>query len=319
MKNTVFVLSLALLICAAALLSCAVPISAQEPLRAAMLPIKTGSNINHWWSGDFDPGACMTELLNVKLANSKRFTLIDKENLAAIMEEHNLAIAGEVTAETASKIGELTGAKYFISGTVIEFSEVNTGGGSKVALGFGIGASGSSKGNKKVRVKTVVKITDTDSRVIVASAESMKEIPVASGGGSFYIAGTGGGSEGGETSASGLGKGMEEVAVDLVAKLESANVKEIKRVVVTGYIMDVDGDQIYIGLDKPEFKDVVKKGYSFKVTREKSIKDPKSLTMRTINRPVGDLQVMSVDGDVVICKASSTSEPVQKNDKVVTK
>jgi len=298
MKNTVFVLSLALLICAAALLSCAVPISAQEPLRAAMLPIKTGSNINHWWSGDFDPGACMTELLNVKLANSKRFTLIDKENLAAIMEEHNLAIAGEVTAETASKIGELTGAKYFISGTVIEFSEVNTGGGSNFSL---------------------VRITDTDSRVIVASAESMKEIPVASGGGSFYIAGTGGGSEGGETSASGLGKGMEEVAVDLVAKLESANVKEIKRVVVTGYIMDVDGDQIYIGLDKPEFKDVVKKGYSFKVTREKSIKDPKSLTMRTINRPVGDLQVMSVDGDVVICKASSTSEPVQKNDKVVTK
>jgi curli biogenesis system outer membrane secretion channel CsgG len=319
MKNRIFILSMASLLCIAALLVCLGPAAAEDTRRAAMLPIKTGSAVHQWWSGDFEPGTCMTELLNGKLANSKRFNMYDRENLDKIMQEHNLSIAGEVSPETAIKVGELTGVKYLVSGTVIEFSEVNTGGSSGFSVGFGIGVSSSSKGNKVVRVKTVIKLTDTETGLIAASAESTKEIKVASGGGSLYIGGIGGGGEGGETAASGLGKGMEEVATELATKLESVNIKEEKRVQVSGYVMDIDGDQIYIGLDKPEFKDVVKKGYRFQVTREKTIKDPRSLTTKTINRPVGDIQVMSVDGDVIIGKASATSEPVQKNDRVVTK
>jgi curli biogenesis system outer membrane secretion channel CsgG len=319
MKNRCFILSMAFLLCAAALLVCLGPASAEDTKRAAMLPLKTGSTVHHWWTGDFEPGTCMTELLGSKLANSKRFNMYDRENLDKIMQEHNLSIAGEVSPETAMKVGELTGVKYLVTGTVIEFSEVNSGGGSGFSVGFGIGVSSSSKGNKVVRVKTVVKLTDTETGLIAATAESTKEIKVASGGGSFYIGGTGGGSEGGETSASGLGKGMEEVAVDLATKLDNANIKEEKRVLVSGYVMDIDGDQIYIGLDRPEFKDVVRKGYRFQVTREKTIKDPRSLTTKTINRPVGDIQVISVDGDVIIGKASATSESMQKNDRVVTK
>jgi len=320
MKTHAFLFAVALLIAMAALFAWQAPVCSAERLKAATLPIKTGANVHHWWSGEFDPGKCMTEMVNGRLINSSRFAMYDRENLDKIMQEHNLSIAGEVSPETAIKIGELTGCRYLISGTVLDFIETSSGGGSNFSLGFGIGASGSAKGNKKVKVKTGIKITDTvTSRQLSGSyVEVGKEIPVASGGGSFYIAGTGGGSEGVETSASGLSKGLEEVANELVAKLEQIQIKEATVRKIEGYVMDIDGNQIYINLDNSGDMNKVAKGRRFKVTRSKSIKDPRSLQIKTINRPIGDIEVMSVDSGVITCKASSTSEPVEKNDRVVT-
>lgn len=292
----------------------------EQKVRVAFLPIKTGAGISHWWTGDFDPGLAMTGLLENKLIDSARFEVIDRQNLDKIMQEHNLSIAGELNADTAARIGEITGARYLLTGEVIEFAEIDSGGSSGFSIGFGIGASGSSKGNKKVRVKVVCRLTDTDSSVMTGKAESMKEIPVKSGGGSFYIAGTGGGSENGETTASGLGKGLEEVASELATKLDTTKINPgVVRKGIPGYVMDIDGEQIYLNLDNSGDISKIIKGMKFTVTRLKVIKDPRTGESKNLNKPIGELVVESVDSGVIIAKPSNTSESLQKNDRVVSK
>jgi len=298
--------------------------SAQEEqkVRVAFLPIKTASGISHWWSGNFDPGVAMTGLLENKLIDSRRFEVIDRQNLDKIMQEHNLTIAGEVSSDTVARIGEITGAKYLLTGEVIEFSEVDSGGSSGFSVGFGIGVSSSSQGNKKVRVKVVCRLTDTDTSVMTGKAESMKEIPVKSGGGSFYIAGTGGSSSGGETTASGLGKGLEEVASELATKLDSTKITpSVVRKGFTGYIMDIDGDQIMLKLDNAGEIDKIINGTKFTVSRSKSIKDPKTMEIQTIKKPIGELVVTSVDKDtkIIFAKPSNTTDTLQKLDPVTSK
>jgi len=292
----------------------------EEKVRVAFLPIKNGAGIHHWWTGDFDPGIAMTGLLENKLIDSRRFEVIDRQNLSKIMQEHNLSIAGELNADTAARIGEITGARYLLTGEVIEFAEINTGGSSGFSVGWGIGVSGSSQGKKKVRVKVVCRLTDTDTSVMTGKAESMKEITVESGGGSFYIAGTGGSSQGGETTASGLGKGLEEVATELATKLDTTKINPgVVRKGIPGYVMDVDGEQIYLNLDNSADISKVIKGMKFTVTRLKVIKDPRTGESKNLNKPIGELVVESIDSGVIIARPSNASESLQKNDRVVSK
>ncbi|MDQ7825575.1 MAG: CsgG/HfaB family protein [Candidatus Eremiobacteraeota bacterium] len=289
----------------------------QDPKRLAVFPFKTGSTIGHWWGGGFDPGPSMAEILTTRLIKSDKYVVLERENLDKIMQEHNLGIAGEVTAETAAEVGRLLGAQYMIFGTVTEFSCVDSGGGGGWSIGFGIGASGSNKGNKKVRVSVNARAVDVNTGMACAPFEVRKEIPVKSGGGSFYIGGTGGGSEGGETIESGLGNGLYEVADELIKQFESAKFKELAaKPKLEGYVINTDGTKVYISLGR---KDGIVKGMKFEVTRPKSFKDPRTGETKTMNSSITTIEAKNVDDSMTECESSGTGDPIQANDRIIQK
>jgi len=90
--------------------------------RIAVLPFKNSSTFSAQYS------SLLTDLvLNECIkANLKYASFIDRENLALILEEHKLAMAGVVDPEKAAEIGKLEGIHYFITGTLSQISQQNT-------------------------------------------------------------------------------------------------------------------------------------------------------------------------------------------------
>lgn len=53
------------------------------------------------------------------LLDSDRFSIIEREQMQAIMSEHHLNLTGMVDSMTAVQIGRLTGVKYIVYGSVV--------------------------------------------------------------------------------------------------------------------------------------------------------------------------------------------------------
>jgi tetratricopeptide (TPR) repeat protein len=90
--------------------------------RVAVLPFKNSTSLKADYSN------LLTDLfLNECIkANLKYTSFIDRENLALILEEHKLAMAGVVDPEKATEIGKLEGIHYLITGTISQISQQNT-------------------------------------------------------------------------------------------------------------------------------------------------------------------------------------------------
>jgi curli biogenesis system outer membrane secretion channel CsgG len=139
----------------------------------AVLNFEFGS-IQHWWSGNQDIGAGISDMLVDELVNDGSFRLIERKQLEAIMAEQNLAQSerADPSAKTLVQIGKLLGARYIVTGSVTKFGTENSnksvsggGWGSK----FGVGSVGTAKGKANVAIAT--RIIDTTTGEIMASAK----------------------------------------------------------------------------------------------------------------------------------------------------
>jgi len=65
----------------------------------------------------------MDRHLMASIASSRKFTVVGRADLKTLLEEQDLGQSGNVKAETAAQVGELTGAKYKLVTTVDHFQE----------------------------------------------------------------------------------------------------------------------------------------------------------------------------------------------------
>jgi curli biogenesis system outer membrane secretion channel CsgG len=82
-----------------------------------------------WWRSGV--GQELSGMLASELAAIDAFTIVERNNLEAVMQEQDLGASGRVRPDTAAQIGQLTGAEYIVLGTVTDYSEntSRTGGG----------------------------------------------------------------------------------------------------------------------------------------------------------------------------------------------
>ena len=193
-------------------------------------------------SGWHNIGTGVAEMLVTALSETKKYTLIERSKLDAVMDEQKLGASGAVTAQTAAKIGRLLGAQYIITGAVTEFgikdSKIGVGGLEKV-LPFGGGAKVSKT---KARAVIDVRAIDTTSAQIVAAAKGEGSKTSAEFSGNLSIAPSFDfGKDGFDETI--LGKAAREavdtVAAELSKKFDEGGGGAIK-------IIKVTGNQIYI-------------------------------------------------------------------------
>ncbi len=67
-----------------------------------------------------DQGSKVTDLLFAKLSVDPALTLVDREDIRKVLAEHELNLTGLVNSEQAIKVGQLTGAKLLITGSVLQ-------------------------------------------------------------------------------------------------------------------------------------------------------------------------------------------------------
>ena len=166
----------------------------------ALLDFDFGT-VQQWWSGNWDIGKGIADLLVDELVNDGTYRVIERKRLDAILAEQNFSNSerADPSAATIAKIGKVLGVKYLIVGSITKFGleqkKQGIGGGGFGHVGFGIGAIGREKG--KANVAITARMVDVSTAEIMASAKgegisSRSGLLLGGGGGGGGGAGLGG-------------------------------------------------------------------------------------------------------------------------------
>jgi curli biogenesis system outer membrane secretion channel CsgG len=184
------------------------------------------------WRGQVDLGDGMADQLADALMQSGQFTVLERQQLGAVVAEQDLANSGRAQKSQSAQTGKLVNAQILIKGTVTEF-EANSSGSAN-----GVGFGGFSIGNKRseAHMAVILRLIDTTTGEVLASQRA--EGKATSGGVSVgaNVDGVGFGSSG--FSKTPLGKAMQETIDHAVAIISD----KLKGVPFQARIIKVTGD-----------------------------------------------------------------------------
>ena len=159
---------------------------ASGPVTVAVKEITNSATGTWWWSPAVSTK--LTGMLANELKSTGHFTVVERQGLKKVLSEQELADLGIVRQSTAPKRGIMTGAKYYILGSVSDYrenTETKSGGGGFNIMGFGQRKSSSSS---SAYVAVDVRVVDTTTgeiayaRTIEGKATSTSESKSSSGG-----------------------------------------------------------------------------------------------------------------------------------------
>lgn len=145
-------------------------VSAEKP-RLGVLRFTNDTHAG-WWNASM--ASDMQDMLIAELAAMGTFRVLERKELDAVLEEQDMGAAGRISKSTRAKIGNVTGAKYLVAGTVSAYEESTSGGGGGISFG------GISLGGKTTKTYMAVdlKVIDTetgeiaDARTVEARSDS---------------------------------------------------------------------------------------------------------------------------------------------------
>ena len=116
--------------------------------------------------GQYQVGSGMSDQLADALIQSGRFVVVERQTLTDVIGEQDLASSGRVSKGKASaRTGKITSAQILIKGTVTEFQDGSSGGGSGISFaGIKLGASGG-----ETHVAVIIRLIDSTTGEIIAS------------------------------------------------------------------------------------------------------------------------------------------------------
>ena len=140
--------------------------------RAAILSFEFGT-IDHWWSGNWDIGKGIADMLVDDILQTGQISLLERKQIESVLAEQNLANStrADPTARQAASIGKVLGANMLITGSVTKFGseERNVGGAAGAAASRFIGGAGAT--NTTAHVAITVRVIDASTSEILASAK----------------------------------------------------------------------------------------------------------------------------------------------------
>ncbi|AKS43140.1 CsgG/HfaB family protein [Wenzhouxiangella marina] len=174
-----------------------------------------------WWSGGV--GWDLSGMLANELASTGAFRVVERSNLESVLNEQDLGASGRVRAESAARIGELTGAEYIVLGTITAYDEQTR------STGGGISFRGIGVGGRRTEAFLAV-----DLRVVNANSGEIEYVRTiegrATGGGlnlSAYRGGFGGNLSNYEDTPA--GEAIRAALMEITDYLECAMVTQSRR------------------------------------------------------------------------------------------
>ena len=121
--KTIVAISIALVLCVGV---SSLAFAAEKPRIAVIeFDADAASNWYSWWRNQ--GAGAVQEVLVTELVKSGKFRVIEREKLAALMREKNLALSGSLDPSTAVKAGRLLGVEYLVTGAVTEYGTSDAG------------------------------------------------------------------------------------------------------------------------------------------------------------------------------------------------
>jgi curli biogenesis system outer membrane secretion channel CsgG len=286
--------------------------AAQAKKRVALLDFDFAT-VQHWWSGNWDIGKGIADLIVTSMVKDGTFSVIERKKLDAILQEQNFSNSDRANPTSAAKIGKVLGVNAIVVGSITQFGledkSLNVGGIVGRLGGFGGGKVGTKEG--KATVVIDARLVDVNTGEILA---------VASGKGSSKRSGLllgGGGGGGGGYGAGGIDMGSSNFQDTILGEATRAAVSDLSTqlisqagrvegttVAIEGLVADATGDTIIINVGKSAGVTLGMKLTVERVTRE--VKDPASgKVLRKITSPVGEIQITEVDDTSAVAKVLS--------------
>lgn len=139
--------------------------AAADKPRIAVLQFTNKAENQWWWNSG---GAAAQDVFVTELVKSGKFRVVEREQLAALMQEKDLTLSGDVDPSTAVRVGKLLGVNYLLTGAVTEYGVTD-----KSAHGSGVGRlPGFSAGKRNFVAAMNARLIDTSTGEIVWADEA---------------------------------------------------------------------------------------------------------------------------------------------------
>ena len=126
----------------------------------AVLDFRNSTSASWWRTG---VGGDLAGMLTNELASGKKFDMVERQKLASVLGEQDLAASGRVSGSKAAKMGKMVGAQYLVTATVSAYEEnVNSTGGGLSFKGVSLGGK-----NSKAYIAVDLRVVDSTSGRIV--------------------------------------------------------------------------------------------------------------------------------------------------------
>ena len=176
--------------------------------RIAVLEFTNKANNDWWWHNG---AAAAQDVFVTELVKSRKFVVIERERINAIMQEKGLTLSGDIDAKTAMQIGKLLGVNYMLTGALTEYGNTDTN-----AHGPGMGNLPSFGVHKRVFVAALnARVFNVSTGEIVWADEARKEESSSS----VSVGGFGGGVHDDRM----FDKVLKPIIQELVASLKSSD------------------------------------------------------------------------------------------------
>lgn len=287
-------LTAVVLMLAAALVGAPSSVFAQAKIRIAVSNFENNSTWS-WWGDNL--GRAAADELATQLVQTGKYTVIERAQLDAILQEQNLGASGAVTSATAAKVGKLLGVQLLLTGSITAFSIKRTS--------IGMRGIGGSYSNAESKIDARLVNTDTGEVVIVAVGQGNKRM----GGGYFK------GVSAEQTFDQGAAQEALRPAVEqVVVKLaeQTASLQSMTPAAPEGQIVSTRAGSYYINRGAGAG---VKVGQKFNVHHVvDEIKDADGRLLDKVIEQTGVLEVTQVLANSAVCKLVSGKAAV--NDAV---
>ena len=283
--------------------------AASQPSVAVMSFDSTGLDSTAWWDTSFQPGAALADLVTDQLVNKGGLTVVDRQHLGTVLQEHSLSTSGEVSPATAVQAGRLIGAKFLIVGRIVQFQQVSNNAanaGSIIGHGLGLG----SVSSHKVNLNVAVHVIDATSGQIVQAFNA----ELSKSGTSFGVEGAGwsnnavgfGGYSSTQFVNSTMGKLINEEAQKISETIDpNKMVAGPAAPTLNGRVVGISGGDIILNIGSAKGVQV---GQFFDVMKIVKVKDPDSGNWITSRIPKGKIQVTSVDTSSCVAKKVGSAD-----------
>ena len=213
-------LAVAMCLVAATLASGAAAAQSRSPI--AVVDFSTqGLTSNDW--GNFQPGVALSDLLTDQLVQSGKFNVLDRKTIDSTLSEHQLAANGEVSPESAVAAGHLVGARYLVTGNILELSSTGQSSGNVGQALPGIfGAAAGSVSRTRVTLKVAVRVVDAKTGQIVQSFTDEQTQTATSWSTAGFAGETAGGYSNGDFVNSTMGHLVNDEAAKIAADIDPA-------------------------------------------------------------------------------------------------
>ena len=287
-------LTAVVLMLAVALVGAPSSVFAQAKIRIAVSNFENNSTWG-WWGDNL--GRAAADELATQLVQTGKYTVIERAQLDAILQEQNLGASGAVTSATAAKVGKLLGVQLLLTGSITAFSIKRTS--------IGMRGIGGSYSNAESKIDARLVNTDTGEVVIVAVGQGNKRM----GGGYFK------GVSAEQTFDQGAAQEALRPAVEqVVVKLaeQTASLQSMTPAAPEGQIVSTRAGSYYINRGAGAG---VKVGQKFNVHHVvDEIKDADGRLLDKVIEQTGVLEVTQVLANSAVCKLVSGKAAV--NDSV---